>query len=48
LSGIAPPIKRFVDVRDPKELTFFDVEILLRDYQRLAGALREVAGVEAA
>jgi len=47
MNGVAPPIKRFVDVREPKELTFFDVEILLRDYQRLAGALREVAGIEA-
>lgn len=47
-SGVAPPIKRFVEIKEPKELTFFDVEILLRDYQRLAGALREVAGLEAA
>lgn len=40
LSGIAPPIQRFVALKEAKELNGFDVELLLRDYQRLAGALK--------
>lgn len=36
--GIAPPISRFVQCSDARELNHFDVELLLRDYQRLAGA----------
>lgn len=38
-SGIAPPLARFVELRDARELNFFEVELLLRDYQRLAGAV---------
>lgn len=37
-----PPIRRFVELNDPKQLTIGDVEELLKDYQRLAGALAEV------
>ena len=40
LSGIGPPIQRFVEMRESRELTGFDIDILLRDYQRLAGVLR--------
>lgn len=46
LSGISPPIQRFVDCRDGKELNGYDVELLLRDYQRLVGALRAVGVFE--
>lgn len=41
-SGVAPPIARFVEVKDARELNGFDVELLLRDYQRLAGAWKAV------
>lgn len=37
-SSIAPPIPRFVQCKDARTLNFFEVELLLRDYQRLAGA----------
>jgi len=40
LSGIAPAIERFMQCRDVKELNGYDVDLLLRDYQRLAGALK--------
>lgn len=43
-SGIAPPMQRFVKCADARELNFFDVELLLRDYQRLAGALSAANG----
>ena len=39
-TGVAPPIQRFAELRDARELNGFDVELLLRDYQRIAGALR--------
>lgn len=42
-SGIAPPLQRFVDCKDARELNFFDVELLLRDYQRLVGAVNAAA-----
>lgn len=48
LSGVAPPIKRFVDTKDARELNFFDVELLLRDYQRLVGVLKAAAVTAAA
>ena len=38
--SIAAPVQRFVDLKEAKELNGFDVELLLRDYQRLAGAIR--------
>lgn len=38
-NGVAPPMQRFVKCSDARELNFFEVELLLRDYQRLAGAL---------
>ena len=40
LSGVGPPIRRFLECKEAKELNGFDVELLLRDYQRLSGALR--------
>ena len=38
--GVGPPIQRFLELKEAKELNGFDVELLLRDYQRLAGALK--------
>jgi len=40
VSGIAPGIERFLQCRDGKELNGYDIDLLLRDYQRLAGALK--------
>lgn len=40
--GIAPPIQKFVSLKEARELNGFEVELLLRDYQRLAGALSAV------
>lgn len=37
-SGIAPPIERFMQCIDARELNGYDVDLLLRDYQRLGGA----------
>ncbi|KAL8634353.1 MAG: hypothetical protein Q9228_008053, partial [Teloschistes exilis] len=37
---ILPPVKRFMDISDAGELRVGEVEELLRDYRRLAGALR--------
>ena len=36
-----PPIRKFMDVKDAKELRIGDVEELLKDYKRLAEAVRE-------
>ena len=38
--GMGPPIERFVNMKEAKELNGFDVDLLLRDYQRLAGAFK--------
>lgn len=46
ISGIPPGIQRFVECKDARELNGHDVDILLRDYQRLAGALK-AAGIAA-
>ncbi|KAL9055097.1 MAG: hypothetical protein Q9162_003767 [Coniocarpon cinnabarinum] len=40
LNGIGPPVQRFIGIKDAKELNGYDVELLLRDYQRLAGAIK--------
>lgn len=37
---ILPPIQRFMDVTDASELKIREVDELLRDYKRLAGALK--------
>ncbi|KAI4120775.1 MAG: hypothetical protein LQ338_006772 [Usnochroma carphineum] len=39
-SKIAPPIKRFMDIHDAGELKVGEVSELLKDYQRLAAALK--------
>lgn len=39
---IAPPNKRFMELQNPGELKINEVLELLRDYRRLAGALKEV------
>lgn len=38
--GIAPPIKRFIDISDARELRLGEVTELLKDYQRLALVLK--------
>jgi hypothetical protein len=42
---IAPPIKRFMEVKNPGELRINEVLELLRDYRRLAGALKDLGAV---
>ncbi|RKU48170.1 hypothetical protein DL546_009417 [Coniochaeta pulveracea] len=39
---IKPPIKRFVEMQNPGELRLGEVLELLRDYRRLAGALKDM------
>ncbi|KAK5126170.1 hypothetical protein LTR16_003142 [Cryomyces antarcticus] len=41
LRKTAPPVKRFVECNDARELRVGDVEELLRDYQRLVGVVRQ-------
>ncbi len=36
-----PPIKRFMELQNPGDLKLSEVLELLRDYRRLAGALKE-------
>ncbi len=38
-----PPIKRFLEVRDARELKISEVDDLLKDYQRLAAAMKPEA-----
>ncbi|KAF4546728.1 Vps9 domain protein [Lasiodiplodia theobromae] len=40
LSKTAPPVKRFIDAKEAKDLKIGDIEELLKDYQRLASAIR--------
>lgn len=42
---VEPPIQRFMEVRDVGELRIGEVEALVRDYRRLAGALRELGAL---
>ncbi|RDW89462.1 VPS9 protein [Coleophoma cylindrospora] len=42
---VAPPIKRFMEVQNPGELRINEVLELLRDYRRLAGALKDMGAV---
>ncbi|KAI9740760.1 MAG: hypothetical protein M1818_004725 [Claussenomyces sp. TS43310] len=42
---IAPPIKRFMEVRNPGELRINEVYELIRDYRRLAGALKSLGAI---
>ncbi|KAF2203391.1 hypothetical protein GQ43DRAFT_390103 [Delitschia confertaspora ATCC 74209] len=41
LRKTSPPVKRFVDLKDAKDLKISEVEELLKEYQRLAGALKQ-------
>ena len=45
---IAPPVKRFMELKNPGELRINEVLELLRDYRRLAGALKEAGAFEKA
>ncbi|KAF1948011.1 hypothetical protein EJ02DRAFT_429753 [Clathrospora elynae] len=40
LKKTAPPVKRFLDAKDAQDLKLKEVDELLKEYQRLAGALR--------
>ncbi|KAH8683348.1 hypothetical protein BGZ60DRAFT_368027 [Tricladium varicosporioides] len=42
---IAPPIKRFMELQNPGEMKLNEVLELLRDYRRLAGALKDMGAV---
>jgi hypothetical protein len=41
LQKTAPPVKRFLELKDTKDLRIGEVEELLKEYQRLAVALRQ-------
>lgn len=41
LKKTKPPVRRFMDVKDVKDLRIGEVEDLLKDYRRLAEAIRE-------
>lgn len=41
---VAPPVKRFLEVHSATDLRISEVAVLLRDYQRLANALKELGG----
>ncbi|KAK3332479.1 hypothetical protein B0T19DRAFT_415776 [Cercophora scortea] len=41
---IDPPIKRFMEIQSPADLRLGEVLELLRDYRRLAGALKDLGG----
>ncbi|KAF4466018.1 hypothetical protein FALBO_7134 [Fusarium albosuccineum] len=43
---IAPPNKRFMEIQTPGELRLGEVLDLLRDYRRLAGALKDLGAFE--
>ena len=45
LAKVNPPIARFLDVQDPGDLKLSDVGELLKDYHRLAGALKDLGAV---
>jgi hypothetical protein len=39
---INPPVKRFLELQSPADLRLGEVLELLRDYRRLAGALKDL------
>lgn len=43
---ISPPVKRFMELKNPGELRINEVLELLRDYRRLAGALKDAGAFE--
>ncbi|ESZ96040.1 hypothetical protein SBOR_3517 [Sclerotinia borealis F-4128] len=45
ISKIAPPNKRFMELQNPGDLKISEVMELLRDYRRLAGALKDLGAV---
>lgn len=42
---IAPPIKKFMELQNPGDMKISEVLELLRDYRRLAGALKDMGAV---
>ncbi|KAH8803146.1 hypothetical protein F5884DRAFT_804558 [Xylogone sp. PMI_703] len=45
IKKVAPPIKRFMELQNPGELRINEVLDLLRDYRRLAGALKDLGAI---
>lgn len=43
---IAPPIQRFLEIEDPRDLKFEEALELLRDYQRISTALKDMNAFE--
>ncbi|KAK3375499.1 hypothetical protein B0H63DRAFT_281242 [Podospora didyma] len=43
---VSPPIKRFMEIQSPADLRIGEVLELLRDYRRLAGALKELGAIK--
>lgn len=43
---ISPPNKRFMELQNPGELRLSEVLDLLKDYRRLAGALKNMGAFE--
>lgn len=43
---VDPPIKRFMELQNPADLRLGEVLELLRDYRRLAGALKDIGAVK--
>lgn len=42
---VAPPIKRFMELQNPGDMKISEVLELLRDYRRLAGALKDLGAI---
>ena len=42
---VVPPIRRFMELENPGDLKISEVMELLRDYRRLAGALKDMGAV---
>ncbi|PHH60845.1 hypothetical protein CDD82_2223 [Ophiocordyceps australis] len=43
---LAPPVRRFIEMQSPGDLRLGDVIDLLRDYRRLAGALKDMGAFD--
>lgn len=43
--AFAPPLQRFLDITDASELKIGEIEALLKDYQRLANALKQPGAI---
>jgi hypothetical protein len=46
LLKVNPPIKRFMEIQNPADLRIGEVLELLRDYRRLAGALKDMGALK--